>query len=160
MTNSRARANTPSLSRRNFVGATMTLPFTSQAAAHPISDPVLVEFEKWQKARADWITISEIPDICDDDPDWMDAERRELAAWHKMGTLTPTTLEGCAATLSSCSDTMAQCRVIPTNTRRKHHGQRTGHWRRYGVLHSQVERSTQAWSACKHQNYGNSTHKW
>lgn len=101
MTNERACANTPALTRRNLLaslpasGIALTLPHEAPADA---PDPVVVAYGAWLAARREWRELSELPGNGNfDDPRSLAADERERVAMFAMLQNEPTSLEGIGA---------------------------------------------------------------
>lgn len=101
MTKERARANSPTMSRRTLMtalpasGAALALPGVAMADQ---PDPLVPLYYEWLDARRTWREMSELPGNEDwDDPRSVAAEARESAAAEQMLALKPKSLEGIAA---------------------------------------------------------------
>ncbi|KRS19745.1 hypothetical protein [Roseovarius indicus] len=100
MTNERASANSPAMSRRTILTA---LPVSGAALALPASgtacspDPVASLYREWLDTRKEWRELAELPGNGDfDDPRSIAAQAREFRIEKQMLALRPTSLEGIA----------------------------------------------------------------
>ncbi|MGY9045989.1 hypothetical protein P775_17445 [Puniceibacterium antarcticum] len=101
MTEKRACATTPAMSRRNFLSA---LPASGVALALPAAamsdqpDPVVPVYREWLDARRTWRELADLPGNGNwQDPRSLAAEAREEVAQEAMLALKPTSLEGVGA---------------------------------------------------------------
>jgi hypothetical protein len=101
MTNERASANTPVVSRRALCLAIPASTATFASARSPElleSDPLIPLYLEWLSARREWQRLSDLPGNGNwDDPRSLAAEAREMALEDQMLKLKPTTLEGVGA---------------------------------------------------------------
>lgn len=101
MTNERARANTPGLTRRNLLSA---LPVSGLAVALPqgapaaTPDPVVLIYQEWLAARREWRELAELPGNGNGDhPRSIAADMRERAAEIQFVETAPASIEGIGA---------------------------------------------------------------
>lgn len=101
MTNERACANTPVVSRRKLLSV---LPASALALGAPqnveaeTADPVVPLYHAWLEARREWRELAELPENGNfDDPRSLAAEKREHSLLFEMLDLTPTSTAGVAA---------------------------------------------------------------
>lgn len=101
MTNERARANTPGLSRRNLLAA---LPLSGLAAALPqvapaqTPDPAVIAYAEWIEARRQCLSLAQAEAHQDmNTPEYIEADKRERRAEANLLEAAPTSLAGIGA---------------------------------------------------------------